>query len=75
MNPYTSQILMIILKLKQNKNCSACLEFQQMQPRGKKLATRYLASNGRQKDTDIFMLNNKGYLCIVDYHSKFPVVK
>ena len=26
-------------------------------------------------DADIFMLNNKTYLCVVDYHSKFPVMK
>ena len=25
--------------------------------------------------TDIFTLNNKQYLCIVDYHSKFPIIK
>ena len=25
--------------------------------------------------TDIFHFNNKNYLCIVDYHSKFPVIK
>ena len=24
---------------------------------------------------DIFQLNNKNYLCTVDYHSKFPVIK
>ena len=24
---------------------------------------------------DVFHFNNKNYLCIVDYHSKFPVVK
>ena len=24
---------------------------------------------------DIFQLNNKNYLYIVDYHSKFPVIK
>ena len=24
---------------------------------------------------DIFPLNNKNYLCIVDYHSKFPIIK
>ena len=23
----------------------------------------------------IFLFNNKNYLCIIDYHSKFPVVK
>ena len=25
--------------------------------------------------TDIFMLNNKTYLCIVDYHRKLPIIK
>ena len=25
--------------------------------------------------TDIFHFNNKNYLCIVDYHSKFSIVK
>ena len=25
--------------------------------------------------TDMFTLNNKHYLCIVDYHSKFPIIK
>ena len=24
---------------------------------------------------DVFHFNNKNYLCIVDYHSKFPIVK
>ena len=24
---------------------------------------------------DIFHLSNKNYLCVVDYHSKFPVIK
>ena len=24
---------------------------------------------------DIFHLNNKNYLCITDYHSKFPLIK
>ena len=24
---------------------------------------------------DVFQLNNKNYLCIIDCHSKFPVVK
>ena len=23
----------------------------------------------------MFQLNNKNYLCVIDYHSKFPVVK
>ena len=24
---------------------------------------------------DMFTLDNKQYLCIVDYHSKFPIIK
>ena len=24
---------------------------------------------------DMFQLNNKNYLCVIDYHSKFPIVK
>ena len=24
---------------------------------------------------DMFTLNNKNYLCIVDYHSKLPIIK
>ena len=24
---------------------------------------------------DIFQFNNKNYICIVDYHSKFPIIK
>ena len=24
---------------------------------------------------DVFHLNNKNYLCIIDYHSKFPVIE
>ena len=27
------------------------------------------------KRVDMFTLKNKNYLCIVDYHRKFPVVK
>ena len=26
-------------------------------------------------DADMFTVNNKHYLCIVDYHSKFPIIK
>ena len=45
------------------KSCATCLEFQQLQPMEKII----------HNDTCHF--NNKNYLCIVDYHSKFPVVK
>ena len=25
--------------------------------------------------TDVFCFNNKNYLCVIDYNSKFPVIK
>ena len=27
------------------------------------------------KGADVFQLNNKNYICTVDYHNKFPVIK
>ena len=57
------------------KNCSTCLQFQQTQPK-EKIILHYIQM--RPWDvigTDVYQLNNKSYICIVDYHSKFPVVK
>ena len=57
------------------KNCNTCLEFQQTQPK-EKIVHHYIPI--RPWDVvgaDMFQLNNKYYLCIVDYHSKFPVIK
>ena len=55
------------------KNCTTCLEFQQMQPKEKILHHDIPLRPWEVLGMDIFHFNNKNYLCIVDYHSKFPV--
>ena len=52
-----------------------CLEFQQMQPKEKIIHHDILLRPWEVLGLDIFHLNNKNYLCIVDYHSKFLVIK
>ena len=59
---------------KSYKNCSTCLEFQQTQPK-EKTTHEILLRPWEVLGADVFQLNNKNYLCIVDYHSKFPVIK
>ena len=51
------------------KNCSTCLEFQQMQPKEKTMHHDILVRLWDVIGADVFQLNNKNYLCIVDYHS------
>ena len=57
------------------RNCTTCLAFQQTQPKDKiihhDIPVRPLDMTG----THMFTLNNKHYLYIVDYHSKFPIIK
>ena len=59
-----------------NRNdCTTCLIFQQTQLKDK---TIHHDITGKLLDvigTDMFTLNNKHYLCIVDYNSKFPFNK
>ena len=57
------------------KNCSTCLEFQQMQPKEKTIHHDIPMRPWDVIGADAFQLNNKNYMCIVDYHSKFPVIK
>ena len=57
------------------KSCNTCLEFQQTQPKEKILHHDIPLRTGEVLGVDIFHLNNKKYLCIIDYHSKFPVNK
>ena len=57
------------------KNCASCLEYQQMQPKEKIIHHSIPLRAWEVLGTDVFHFNNKSYLCIVDYHSKFPVVK
>ena len=57
------------------KNCTMCLEFQQMQPKEKMVHHSIHLRPWDVLGADVFHFNNKNYLCLVDYHSKFPVVK
>ena len=57
------------------KNCTTCLAFQQMQPKEKIIHHDIPIRPWDILGADMFHINNKNYLCIVDYHSKFLVVK
>ena len=57
------------------KHCAMCLEFQQMQPKKKIIHHDIPLRPWEVFNADVFHFNNKYYLCIVDYHSKFPVIK
>ena len=60
---------------KRIKNCATCLEFHQMQPKEKIIHHDIPLRPWEVLGTDVFHFNNRNYLCIVDYHRKFPVVK
>ena len=57
------------------KNCTTCLEFQQTQPKEKIILHVIPLRPWEVLRADIFHFNNKNFLCLVDYHSKFPVLK
>ena len=57
------------------KSCNTCLEFQQTEPKEKIIHHNIPLRPWEVLGVDIFHLNNKNYLCIIDYHSKFPVIK
>ena len=57
------------------KNCGTCLEFQQMQPKEKTIHHDIPMMPWDVIGRDGFQLNNKNYICIADYHSKFLVIK
>ena len=57
------------------KSCTTCLEFQQMQTKEKRIHHDIPLRPWEVLGTDVFNFNNKNYLCIVDYHSEFPMVK
>ena len=50
-------------------------DFQQTQPKEKIFHHDIPLRPWDMLGIDIFHFNNKNYLCLVDYHSKFPVVK
>ena len=54
-------------------NCTTCFTFQQTQPKDK-IEHHYIpVCPWDVIGADMFTLSNKYYLCIVDYHSKFPI--
>ena len=57
------------------KHYTTCLEFQQRQPKEKVIHHDIPLRPWEVIGADVFHFNNKNYLCIVDYHSKFPVIK
>ena len=60
---------------KHRKRCNPCLEFQQMQPKVKMIHHDIPLRHWEVLGAGIFHFNNKNHLCIVDYHSKFQVIK
>ena len=74
MSPYTGLTLRTTLKVF-IKNYATYLTFQQTQPNDKIIHHNIPIRTWDKISADMFTLNNKQYLCIVDYHSKFPIVK
>ena len=57
------------------KNCPTFLDYMTTQPHNKVMPHEIPWSLWESIGTDIFTINRKHYLCTVDYHSKFPVMK
>ena len=57
------------------KNCSTYLDFQQAHPKERTIHHGIPMRPCDVIGANMFQHNNKNYICIVDYHSKFPVVK
>ena len=57
------------------KQCATCLEFQQMQPKEKIIHHEIPLRPWEAVGADVFHFNNINYLCVVDYNSKFPIVR
>ena len=52
-----------------------CLAIQQSQPKDKIILHQPLGKQWKVIGADIFKIDDKDLLCIVDYISKFPIVK
>ena len=57
------------------KNCPTCLNFQAAQAKDKALSHEIPGRPWKSVKADTFTIINKQYLCILDYHSLFPVIK
>ena len=57
------------------KQCPTCLQFQQMQPPERIIHLDIPLRPWEVVGADMFHYNNTNYLGIVDYNSKFPIIK
>ena len=57
------------------KQCATCLEFMQMQPKEKIIHHDVPLRPWEVAGADVFHFNNVNYLCVVDYNSKFPIIR
>ena len=57
------------------KNCCTCLDFQKTQLKEILITHEIPGQPWEVNGADMFTLYNRNYLCNVDYHNKFPVIK
>ena len=57
------------------KNCPTCLDFQETQPKDKTISHKIPGRPWESVRANILALHNKYYLCTVDIHSKFSMIK
>ena len=57
------------------KQCATCLEFQQTQPKEKITHHEIPLRPWEAVGAEVFHFNNINYLCVVDYNSKFPIIR
>ena len=57
------------------KQCPTCLQFWQTQPQERIIHHNILLQPWEVVGADVFYYNKKNYLCIVDYNSKFSIIK
>ena len=65
---------MITIKPLLNK-CSTCPEFQKMQPKKRLINNEIPGRPYEVVGTNMFSLYNKNDHCVIDYDSKFPILR
>ena len=65
----------INMDIKKHIKSFICLDFQQTQSKEKLNHHEISGKVWKVSGADLFALHNKNYLCIVDHHSIFPVIK
>ena len=57
------------------KNVLVCLDSQVTQPNVMKIYHEIPVIPPEAVGADVYTVNDKNYLCVVDYHTKFPMIK